>query len=392
MRIERKEREEMEVPEGFLFSAVSCGIKEPGKPDMGLVFSNKKLTAWGVFTKNSVKAVPVILGKKFLKRGEIRGILANSGVANACTGEEGFKRAESLLGKLSRILNVSEKSILPASTGVIGEQLPVEKMSLKLEELVKGLAPEKFHSFAEAIMTTDTFPKVYFAETSEGIRILGIAKGAGMIAPNMATMLGFIFTDAEVSREFLKKFLKKLVEETFNRISVDGDTSTNDTVYMLCSNKKMVKDLKEFEKKCLEVADKLAYFIAKDGEGATKIIKIKIKGAKNKQDARKLAEAVANSPLVKTAFYGCDPNWGRIFSALGKTGIKFSPENVELYLNSVPWIKNLKLISDEKKLKEEMRKNEVELFIKLKEGRISYEFYTCDFTENYIKINANYRT
>ena len=382
----------MEIPEGFLFSAVSCGIKEKDRLDMALIFSKEKLNAWGVFTQNSVKAVPVVLGKQFLKKGKIRGILANSGVANACTGEEGFKRAETLLKELSKILNVPEKSILPASTGVIGEQLPLEKMLPQLKKLVNNLSEGNFKLFAEAIMTTDTFPKVYSTSTSNGVKILGIAKGAGMIAPNMATMLGFILTDAELPKEYLRKFLKKLVEDTFNKISVDGDTSTNDTVYMLCSNQKTIEDLEEFEEKCFEVADKLAYFIAKDGEGATKLIKIKIKGAKNKQDAKKFAEALANSPLVKTAFYGCDPNWGRIFAALGKTEIKFNPEKVELYLNSLPWIKNFNLVSDEEKLKEEMKKKEVELCVKLKEGRVGYEFYTCDLTEGYIKINASYRT
>jgi len=241
-------------------------------------------------------------------------------------------------------------------------------------------------------MTTDTFPKVVFRKTEEGIIILGIAKGAGMIAPNMATMLAFILTDARVSKDYLKKQFPKIVEQSFNRISVDGDISTNDAVYMLCSNLKEVKNWKNFNKLCLEVAKELAYLIIKDGEGASKIIKIIIKGAKTKKDAKIFATSIANSLLVKTAFYGEDPNWGRIFSALGKNGIKFNPEEIEIYLNGIPWIANLKPVKDENKIKEEMKKNEIELLIKFKQGKLSYEILTTDLTEEYIKINAHYRT
>jgi glutamate N-acetyltransferase/amino-acid N-acetyltransferase len=382
----------MFIPEGFLFSAVSCGIKYENKLDLGLIYSPKNLSAWGVFTTNTVKAAPVILGKKFIKEKEIHGIIANSGVANACTGEEGIKRALDLQKKVSEKLNIPYKSLLPASTGVIGEQLPLEKMLPKIDDLVSNLSSQNHIQFAKAIMTTDTFPKIVYRKTEEGITLLGIAKGAGMIAPNMATMLAFILTDAQISKDYLKRCLPKIVEQSFNRITVDGDTSTNDTVYMLCSNIKKIENWEKFEIHCLEVAKELAYLIVKDGEGASKVIKVIIKGAKTKKEARDLANSVANSPLVKTAFYGEDPNWGRIFSALGKTGIKFNPEEVEIYLNGILWVVNSKNIKDENKIKEEMRKPEIELCIKLKQGKLSYEVYTTDLTEEYIKINAHYRT
>ncbi len=382
----------MKIPDGFLFSAVSCGIKEENKLDLGLIYSTEKLSAWGVFTTNTVKAVPVVLGKKFIKEKEVHGVIANSGVANACTGKEGFKRALALVKEVANNLNIPYKALLPASTGVIGEQLPLEKISPKIKKLVSGLSPENYIHFAQAIMTTDTFPKVVSKQTEEGITILGIAKGAGMIAPNMATMLAFILTDAQVSKDYLKRTLPKIVEQSLNRITVDGDTSTNDTVYMLSSNIKKVENWKKFENSCLEVAKELAYLIVKDGEGASKVIKVIVKGARTKKEAKALASSVANSLLVKTAFYGEDPNWGRIFSALGKTGVKFDPEEVKIYLNGVIWIENLNIVKNEEKIKEEMRKPEIELCIKFKQGRLSYEVLTTDLTEEYVKINAHYRT
>jgi len=380
------------IPEGFLFSAVNSGIK-PEKPfDLGLIFVPEGAVAWGVFTRNTVKAAPVILGKKILqKHSVVKGILANSGVANACTGKEGLEAAQKVLEAAQRILNIPSGALLPASTGVIGDPLPVEKIIKSLPELIKGLSPERAKDFAQAITTTDTFPKIV-QKTFQGVNILGIAKGAGMIAPNMATMLAFICTDAMVERSWLKKALSKMVESTFNSISVDEDTSTNDTVYFLASCKRKVKNLSGFRKACEEVMRELAYLIVKDGEGATKVIRVLVKGARKKQEARELARAIATSLLVKTAFYGGDPNWGRIFAAMGKTGIPFQPERVELFLNEIPWIKNLTLVTEERILAEEMKKEEVTLTVHLKKGRARAEFLSSDLTEEYIRINAHYRT
>ncbi len=290
------------------------------------------------------------------------------------------------------LLSIKEVEILPASTGVIGEQLPEEKIIAKLPELVKNLSPLSYIDFAKAIMTTDTFPKVSSQVTEEGITILGIAKGAGMIAPNMATMLAFILTDARIEKEDLRGLLVKAVDESFNRITVDGDTSTNDTVYALASKKKEIKNWDKFCEKFQKVLYDLAYMIVKDGEGASKVIKIVVKSAKTKEEARIFSQQVANSLLVKTAFYGGDPNWGRIMAALGKTEIPFDPEEVEIYLNGIPWIKNLTPVRNEEILKGELRKNEIELIIKLKRGRQSYWVLTCDLTEEYIRINASYRS
>jgi len=380
------------VPEGFLFSAVSCGIKKEGRLDLGLIFCERKGTAWGVFTKNTLKAAPVLIGKTNLKEPFHRAIVANSGVANAATGEEGIKRAEAILKDLANLLKVNPFEILPASTGVIGEQLPLEKILPKLSELVAGLSPDRAEDFAKAIMTTDTFPKLARRTTKDGIKLLGIAKGAGMIAPNMATMLAFILTDGYLKKEEMKKLLSKAVDQSFNRITVDGDTSTNDTVYFLASGIKEVKDGTDFAENLISLAKELAYLIVKDGEGATKVIKVEIKGARNKEEARAFAMAIANSPLVKTAFYGADPNWGRILSALGKTGIDFDPQLVQIFLNGKPWVKELSVQTKEEDLRKEMQKSEISLVVHLKLGKVSYEVLTCDLTEDYIRINASYRS
>lgn len=382
----------MKIPEGFKFSASSCNIKKKDKLDLGLIFLEGKGQAWGVFTKNSVKAAPVIIGKKHIKNPVTRAILVNSGVANACTGEEGLRRAENLLEEVAKHLKIKKEEILPASTGVIGEHLPVEKILPHIPKLIESLSEDKYLDFAQAIMTTDSFPKLVSKQMEEGISILGIAKGAGMIAPNMATMLAFILTDANLPKEELKKMLSKGVSESFNRITVDGDTSTNDTVYFLTSGKKEVRKSEDFYALFLEVLKELAYLIVKDGEGASKVIKICIKGAQSKEEAEKITSSIANSPLVKTAFYGEDPNWGRIFAAMGKSGINFNPEDVEITLNGVLWIQKLNPATEEALLKKELAKPEIELVINLKRGKQKYWMLTCDFTEEYVKINASYRS
>ncbi|MGC9017678.1 MAG: bifunctional glutamate N-acetyltransferase/amino-acid acetyltransferase ArgJ [Caldimicrobium sp.] len=382
----------MNIPQGFLFAGVSAGIRKEGRLDLGLIFCEEKGISWGVFTKNTVKAAPVLIGKKHIKNLVTRAILVNSGIANACTGKEGLERTERVLKALSDLLSIKKEEILPASTGVIGEQLPEEKIIAKLPDLVKKLSPSNYADFAKAIMTTDTFPKISSQLTGDGIAILGIAKGAGMIAPHMATMLAFILTDAKIDKKDLQTLLLKAVEESFNRITVDSDTSTNDTVYALASGKKEIGNWEEFCEKFQRVLYELSYMIVKDGEGASKVIKVMVKGAKTKEEAKNFSQAVANSPLVKTAFYGGDPNWGRILAALGKTQIPFDPEEIEIYLNGIPWIKKLKTQNKEEVLKNELRKNDIELLIKLKRGKQNYWMLTCDLTEEYIKINASYRS
>ena len=391
----------MKLPRGFWFGAVSAGLKKEG-PDLGLILSRPKARAAGVFTTNQVKAAPVILGEERLKRGEeFCAILVNSGCANACTGEAGLEDAEEILAALAGLLEVSPGEILPASTGVIGARLPVSRIKEALPELVKSLSPEAVEPLARAMMTTDTFPKVLsrsFALSAGGEgRLLGFAKGAGMIAPKMATMLCFVLTDVSAPPRFLKEALGEAVEKSFNRITVDGDTSTNDTVYLLANGAAGAlspEDEGVFLENLYALCRELAYLIVKDGEGATKLVRVVLSGARSEAEALVLARTVAESLLVKTAFFGEDPNWGRILAAMGRTGVKFDPYGVDIFINQVQIVeKGLgKGLEAERKAHEEMKKREFVLTISLKEGNSSAEILTCDLSYEYVKINAEYRT
>ncbi|NPA49369.1 MAG: bifunctional glutamate N-acetyltransferase/amino-acid acetyltransferase ArgJ [Thermodesulfobacteria bacterium] len=392
----------MEIPRGFLFNALAAGIKKEGL-DLGLIWSEKEAVAAATFTQNVVKAAPVILGHTFLEHGKrARAILVNSGCANACTGEDGLKDAEEILGALASITGTPVETILPASTGVIGERLPVNSIKERLGELFSGLSPEKYEPFARAMMTTDTFPKIVSRRLAlpsglEGT-ILGFAKGAGMIAPNMATMLAFVLTDLGGEKTFLQKTLQKAVEFSFNRITVDGDTSTNDTVYLLANGLQGEmsghQDQETFEEALQELCQELARLIVKDGEGATKLVRVRLEGARTEAEALTLAKTVANSLLVKTAFFGEDPNWGRILAAMGRAGINFDPYQVDIYINQIQIVKNGlgKGKEAEGLAHQEMKKPEFILTIKLKEGNSSAEVLTCDLSYEYVKINAEYRT
>ncbi len=389
------------MPKGFLFNAVSAGIKAPGRLDLGLIFSERPSVAVGTFTTNLVKAAPVLIGQSCLPSSSVRGILVNSGCANACTGSLGLEDAERLLNEAARLLAVEEKELLPASTGVIGERLPLGKMLSVLPELVSGLSAEKVESLAQAIMTTDTFPKV--AERvlplgSSEVRLLGIAKGAGMIAPHMATMLAFILTDAQIPASVWQDLLREAVNLSFNRITVDGDMSTNDTVYALANGASGLslgsQDLAQFSRLLKELCQELAYLIVKDGEGATKTVRIRVCGAEDEEKALTMARTVANSLLVKTAFFGEDPNWGRILAALGRSGVEFDPYQVDLFFDEVCLVKNglSRGKETEAKAHEIMKKREFTLTILLKRGNADAEVWTSDLSYEYVKINAEYRT
>ncbi len=386
----------MLVPEGYLFSAVEVGIKHRKRPDLGLIYSESPATWAGVFTRNDFKAAPVLIGKERLRTRETaRAILVNSGCANACTGREGLVDAERLLSSLAEILGVSPGEILPASTGVIGTRLPVERMEAHFEALVSGLSPDKAPLVARAMMTTDTFPKVV-SRSIPGTKasILGLAKGAGMIAPNMATMLAFVLTDAGLPATELRRGLPEAVAVSFNRITVDGDTSTNDTVYLLANSRAgelPPESWPLFWETLTEVCRELAYLIVKDGEGATKIVRIRVEGAESPEAAERLARAVADSPLVKTAFFGEDPNWGRILVALGKLGLGLEPEGVEVFINEVPLVSRGRGLPEEAAHRE-MTRPEFTVRIKLSQGSASAEIMTCDLSYEYVKINAEYRT
>ncbi len=389
------------IPEGYLFSVAQAHIKYEGRNDMGLILSEKTAQVAGVFTKNLVKAAPVIISRKRIRKGMARAILVNSGNANACTGEQGTRDALELSRELSEMLNLPENEILIASTGVIGAPLPVERMKGALSGLISGLNSQRLPELAKAIMTTDTFEKLYstvFTIGRESFTVTGVAKGAGMIAPDMATMLSFIITDAMVTGDALKRALKEVVEDTFNSITVDGDMSTNDTVILMANGAKggpciSKKYYRVFRDALYEVMDALARMIASDGEGATRLITIMVEGAVTKKDARKAALTIANSPLVKTAIYGRDANWGRIMAALGRSGARIHQEKTGISINGIEIVKNgLSTGRDSDAQKTMSEQEEVVIKVSLGLGRQTYRVYTCDLTEEYIRINAEYRT
>ncbi len=392
---------DMEV-RGFKAWAVEAAIKKPGRLDIGLIYSEVPASVGGLFTRNRVKAAPVLLDMERIKRGTARAILANSGNANACTGAPGIKDALDIISCLSQELGVEEEEILVASTGVIGARLPVEKIKKAVPSLVRGLSYQGLEMFAKAIMTTDTFPKISQVKASSGgveYTILGIAKGAGMIMPDMATMLCFILTDLNLGPRELQEALWFATEKSFNRITIDGDTSTNDTILCLANglagNRRPDQaGILIFRERLSQVCQDLARLIVKDGEGATKLINIVVRSAKDPQDAMVAARTVANSPLVKTAFFGQDPNWGRIMAALGRSGADFDPGQVDIFIGQAKVVENgvgtgYKV---EEAAKEEMRKGEFEVIIELKKGEAEFSVITCDLSYDYVRINAEYRT
>lgn len=390
---------------GFLLSAVAAGIKYGDKLDLGLIYSDEPAVTAGVFTKNLVKAAPLVLDIERLKKGRAQAILVNSGCANACTGKEGMDACISTGRALAEKLNIDEDMIQLSSTGVIGEQLNLAAFGKAIPRLVEGLGPDNFDSVAQAIMTTDTVQKTVFRSVEingKEIKFMGMAKGSGMIMPNMATMLAFVLTDAQIGFVELNDALKKSVSTTFNRITIDGDTSTNDMVLVMANGKagnQWIDGIDSEEQlqfiKCLEsVLKELALMIVADGEGATKTITIKVCGAKEIDDAVTIGRTVANSSLVKTAFFGEDANWGRIFMAMGRSGVKFNPDLVDISFGDVMIVKNgLGLGKEaEKKAEPVLRGKNICVTIDMKEGHVCEEIYTCDFSLDYVKINADYRS
>jgi len=393
------------LPLGFLASGITCGIKDQsGKKDLGLLFSEVPGEVSGVFTKNKVKSASLLLCMERVKKGIAQAIVVNSGNANTCTGEKGYKDALLITKEISKQLNIPENYVLIASTGVIGKFLPIDKILPKISLCIKNLSPYNGMDFQEAIMTTDTKPK-YICRTfninNKDIKITGIAKGSGMIHPNLATMLVFILTDISISSSLLKESLMCAVDESFNMISVDRDMSTNDTVIILANgmakNPKIVEKNKDYEifKSILkEVCIYLAKEIVKDGEGATKLIEVKVVNAPIREDAKILAKSVISSNLVKTAIYGKDPNWGRIICALGYANCDFDPSKVDIYIGNIPVCKKgVGLEFDENYVREEiLSKETIYITIDLNDGKYSAIAWGCDLTEEYIKINSNYMT
>jgi len=390
------------APKGFLFSTIEAAIKKPGRKDLALIFSQAEANIAGAFTTNRVKAAPVLLDMKRIKSGRGQAIVVNSGNANACTGKQGLQDATEMAGSVSKGLHIKPSLVYVSSTGVIGSTMPMDRIRPAIAELLSGVGRSSFEDVAAAIMTTDTFPKIVKKRVRVGDQtgtIAGICKGAGMICPNMATMLCFILTDIAVVQKTLDRTLQEVVKKSFNRLTIDGDMSTNDTVLVMANGvlgNPPVTEKNEaylpFSKALLEVTTELSKMIAMDGEGATKFIEIEIKGAKNDFDAGKSALAVANSNLVKTAIRGNDANWGRIMAALGYSGIFFREELVDIFIGKVKIVYKGLTTGKDKEAGDVLKNKEVNIIIDLHLGKASAKVFTCDLTEEYIRINAEYRT
>jgi len=387
---------------GFTASAVSAGLKKGGLLDLCLIFSQSQAVVAGMLTTNKVKASPVLLSQKRIKRGIARAVMINSGCANACTGEQGLRNAIQTAEMVSHRLDIDPDEVLVASTGVIGSQLPVHLFKQAVPALVRDLSPRGFESVAQAIMTTDSFPKVsYFEGTAGGapFHLLGVAKGAGMIMPDMATMLSVLVSDISIEYETLWPLFRSVADSTFNRITVDGETSTNDMVLIMANgaagNSRLdATGKREFEKGLTSVMRELSYLIAKDGEGASKVVIIELLSAATDEDAHVAARTLSNSYLVKTAIFGQDPNWGRIMAALGRSGIMMEEHKVQISINGVAIVEGGLITSPEKEKEaaEQMQNEEITITIHLNQGNSSDRMVTCDLTYDYVKINAEYRT
>lgn len=390
---------------GFSAAAVPAGIRYKERLDLGLIYSEVPAIAAGVFTTNKVKAAPVLLDIERLGQGKAQAILVNSGNANACTGKEGMDLAVATSALAAKELDIDEAMVQVSSTGVIGEPLDLEPFEKSIPELVRQLSPEGFDDVAQAIMTTDTVPKTSFRKIDiDGVpvSILGVAKGSGMIMPDMATMLCFVVTDAQVAFPELQAMVRSGVDKTFNRITVDGDTSTNDMVLVLANgaagNKWVDEDNPEgrqiFEEALMEIFMDLARKIVMDGEGATKFVTIRVQGAREEEGAMAAAQTIANSSLVKTAFFGEDANWGRIIAALGRSDCHFNPEKVSIHFDTAAMVKDGVSLGKEAEAEcsKILRKKDFTVTVDLHDGNEFAEVYTCDLSVEYVKINADYRS
>jgi glutamate N-acetyltransferase/amino-acid N-acetyltransferase len=388
-------------PQGFLFSAGTAGIKASGKPDLALALAPEGASAAAMFTRNQVVAAPVTVGREHLRRGQglIRALIVNAGNANCATGKQGLKAAASVCAGLAKQIKSSPHEIFPSSTGIIGVQLPVEKIQGVLPELLNSAAAgaEAFDRFATAILTTDTHKKVAaqtitFNQTQ--VTLAGVAKGAGMIHPNMATMLAYLFTDLAASPRELQTCLKAATEQSFNNISIDGDTSTNDTALLLASGKSGVEFKRvrnEFQAALTKVCRSLAGQIVADGEGVQHVVRLNIAEARTRAEARQIGSAIANSPLVKTAWAGADPNWGRILAAIGYSGVKINPERINIYLGEQQICRHGAACPfDHERAHAYMSEPVYEIRITLGAGSAALEFLSCDLTVEYVRINADY--
>ena len=387
---------------GFQFSGCAAGLKKNGEKDLGLLYSETPAAAAGVFTQNCVKAACVQHGMERIKLGTCQAVIVNSGNANCCTGGQGLQDNLSVIRLAARQLGIPEETVIAASTGVIGKPLPVEKIEAAVPALFDSLSASGLSGFAQAIMTTDTVPKIVTRSGAVGsvpYTITGVAKGSGMIRPDMATMLCFVCTDAKVDAGILQKMLAEGTDRSFNRITVDGDTSTNDMVLLLANGMsgaeiREPEQIENFQSRLDQVLTELARMVVKDGEGATKLVEISVDGADTDHNARCIADTIAHSNLVKTAIYGQDPNWGRITAAAGRSGAEVDQDLMDLFFGDAALVLQGKWQGREAEARaaEIMKKNEIKITLDLNLGSETDSFLFCDFSENYVKINADYRT
>jgi glutamate N-acetyltransferase/amino-acid N-acetyltransferase len=390
---------------GFSASAVQAKIRYSDRLDLGLIYSEVPAVTAGVFTTSKVKAAPVLLDIERLQQGKAQAILVNSGNANACTGDQGMETAIATGAMAASQLGIDENLVQVASTGVIGESLNPGRFAEAMPELVEKLSSDGFVDLSEAIMTTDTVAKMSTATVNINgteVHLLGVAKGSGMIMPNMATMLCFVVTDAQIAFTALKEAIRQGVEETFNKITIDGDTSTNDTVLVMANgaagndwiDEENPAGQESFSEVLLSLFKDLALQIVADGEGATKVVTIRVAGAREKRDAMNAAKTIANSALVKTAFFGEDANWGRIIAALGRSDCQFSPDKVSIAFDDVVLVENgIGQGADVEELASAVLKHkDFTVTIDLHDGTETAEVFTCDLSYDYVKINADYRS
>jgi len=398
---------EAALPLGFRFAATACGLKKTGALDLALLSSDVPASAAAVFTQNLVVAPPVVVSKANLRasKGRMRGVIVNAGNANCATGPAGLAASLKTVEETARRLNCHPREVFVCSTGVIGVPLPLEKILRALSGITRNRRPSA-RSFAElslAICTTDTRPKTAatsFNMAGRRIHFLGCAKGAGMIHPNMATTLAFVVTDAAISPALLQKTLRDVTTRTFNAISIDGDTSTNDTLLVLANGEAGAPSIKPgtsayraFARGLEEVCRSLALQIVADGEGAQHVIELDVRGAKTDADALRIAQTIATSPLVKTALAGGDPNWGRIFAAAGRSGVKFDPGLVDIHMAGIPVLRRGQPVDfNERAASNRLLEKHISIVLHLHAGGASVRYWTCDFTAEYVRINASYRT
>jgi glutamate N-acetyltransferase/amino-acid N-acetyltransferase len=405
MKSLRRSPEKIRMPKGFSFSAAKAGIKVSGRPDLALAEAAEGTSAAALFTTNRVAAAPVEVGRAALLAtgGRVRAVVVNSGNANCATGIQGRRACEQVCREAGNLFGVSATEIFPSSTGIIGVQLPVAKIQAKLPELIAARSPHQdgVLAFARAIMTTDTRPKIAslrFRTGSNQVTLLGIAKGAGMIHPQMATMLVYLFTDVGASSRELQSLLREACDDSLNSMSIDGDTSTNDTVLLLASGASgaRVKDPgtgKKFATALGAVCQSLAEQIISDGEGVQHVIRLLIEQARSKEEGLQVARTIAHSMLVKTAWAGADPNWGRILAAVGRSGVPIDPTHVQIFIGSQKVCGNgVACLFNEKQAHRTLAKPVCGIRVQLGRGRHSVGFLTTDLTAEYVRINADYST